>query len=386
MLEISQTTKGRHKERGSIAIMAAFTLTIVVLIMGLVYDFGLWFVTRAELQNVADTAAMAGGRALGAIYAGGSVDNGTQIVNPPRQIFTAQQTYTLNTQDNNLIRNAITNPPIPYAAGGTNITIANNNDITVGNWNTTTNTFTPLAVGSPSPPQPNAIQVIARRDQSNVPLAAMFGSLANITGYNITATATAALTPLQFVPPQNPPAALPPGQLVWPLGIDQANPNLACGALPIVVDITQPPSCTAWTTYNNAANQANFNQIVAGTLQTPATLAGNGGTAFFFGGLAEAQAPGLFPLWQANNLGNPIFFETVLPVYQNSSCIPPAGQQIPIVGFVNARVIGAPGGNPTTNAFLITVQCNVFSTGRSGDVNDPNLLYGTLGSVPVLVQ
>ena len=145
------------------------------------------------------------------------------------------------------------------------------------------------------------------------------------------------------------------------------------------------PSCTAWTTYNNAANQANFNAILAGA-GSPATDAGNGGTAFFFGGPGEAQAPVLIPLWQANNLGPPTFVETILPVYQNSVCIAPAGQQIPIVGFVSARIIGAPGGTPATNAFLITVQCNVFSTGRSGDVNDPNLFYGTLGSVPVLVQ
>ena len=57
-------------------------------------------------------------------------------------------------------------------------------------------------------------------------------------------------------------------------------------------------------------------------------------------------------------------------------------QEIAIVGFVSVSLNATHG----TKAADITFQCDVAGIGRSGDVNDLDLDYGTFGSVPVLVQ
>ena len=372
--------------------MAAFSLTMAILVGGIVYDFGFWFVTKSELQNVADSTAMAAGRALGAIYAGGQVDNGTQLVNLPRKLFADQQAFNFQQADSDLIQNAAFNVAGQNQAGGVAISL-NPNDITVGNWDIFTNTFVPIAIGTTAPPQPNAVQVVARRDQSqNGPLAAVFGQLVNLTGYNITATSTAALTPLQFIPPAtpNPPGTLSPGELILPLGVDQAHfimrePNFCVAEIQVPSDDFDQP-CHAWTTFKNPATDENFQEIVNGNQTSPDTKArsiGMAGDAYFFGGFGAEKEAELQNIFNANLPPGFTSWETLLPVYANAGCVPPGGEQIPIVAFISALITQA---TDFPNPLVISFQCNVVGIGRSGEVNDPNLVYGTFGSVPVLVQ
>ena len=72
-------------ESGTVTIVVAAGLVAMIGFAALVVDGGLGFVTRNELHNIADAAALAGARKLGKIYEGLSQSQ--------------QQTYTLTSTD-----------------------------------------------------------------------------------------------------------------------------------------------------------------------------------------------------------------------------------------------------------------------------------------------
>lgn len=51
---------GRQDRHGSVAILAAISMTVTVGVASLALDFGMAYAQKAKLQKVADSAAMAG--------------------------------------------------------------------------------------------------------------------------------------------------------------------------------------------------------------------------------------------------------------------------------------------------------------------------------------
>ena len=155
-----RTDKRRHApsnlakdERGSVAIMAALCLVILLLTLGLVIDFGLAFNMRNQLQRTADAAALAGASQLG---------NNANVRSE------ANQFAELN------MRAAVFGDVLANA------------DIKIGNWNKVTRVFT--NAGNPE----NAVRVTTRRTSAtgNV-VPAFFGPLVCIFGYDIVTRAVA---------------------------------------------------------------------------------------------------------------------------------------------------------------------------------------------------
>ena len=58
-----------REQRGSVIIIFAVCLFLLVGLAALAVDIGYVYTTRSELQNVADAAALAGARYLGSEYA-----------------------------------------------------------------------------------------------------------------------------------------------------------------------------------------------------------------------------------------------------------------------------------------------------------------------------
>jgi Flp pilus assembly protein TadG len=54
----------RRAERGSVAVIVAILLPVIIGIAGLAIDVGSWYLTQAQLQNAADAAAIAGAQDL----------------------------------------------------------------------------------------------------------------------------------------------------------------------------------------------------------------------------------------------------------------------------------------------------------------------------------
>jgi len=385
---VSRLLPSASNQRGAILVIASVALLGVFVITGMVFDFGSWFVTRNQLQQIADTTALAGGRVLGTIYSGGN--NPTPPLTLGRQLFADQKTYPQNSPDDTQIFNVLNAIANQHRAGGVPITIVAS-DVVVGTWDYSSgsNVFD----GTPGILRPNAVRVTVRRDTTaNGSLGTTFGRLLGVNSFSITATATAALTPINDVPPNDPgtpPVFIPAGQIEFPLGIDASyaggnfcNPAPACNAGGVCIDlfsgVQAPQNCTAWNTFNGPVG--NWGGIIAGNITSPQTTIGD---MYNFGGDGSLVVPALSALYNALETPNPSpggLRETLLPVYAANGCVPPAPGNLPIVGFVSATIFVLSG----NNIFYLQFACNVVSTGRSGGLAAQD--FGTFGSIPVLVQ
>ena len=63
VLEKIKNINSLYNERGSILVLTALLLPIMFGCLGIAYDVGTVYMHKARLQNVADAAALAGGRA-----------------------------------------------------------------------------------------------------------------------------------------------------------------------------------------------------------------------------------------------------------------------------------------------------------------------------------
>lgn len=60
----------RHRQQGAVAVLVAFSVVALVLMLGLVLDLGHLYVTKNELQNAADACALSGARELNDLSTG----------------------------------------------------------------------------------------------------------------------------------------------------------------------------------------------------------------------------------------------------------------------------------------------------------------------------
>ncbi len=163
--------------RGAIAIFVAICFVVFLCLLALVIDIGYGLITRNEVQNVADGAALAGARRLGEIYKKGCK-------------FTPDYTSVYA-----IVRDVASK----NKAAGLPILEFTDDDIQIGYWSNGTFTILP-----PPPdytgchchdPKPDAVRVVARRDtRANTPISTFFAGIFSINAININADAIAALT------------------------------------------------------------------------------------------------------------------------------------------------------------------------------------------------
>ena len=142
----------RRSRRGSILVLSAFLLVIMLGMVAFALDVGVMMLTKTQLQVAADSAAMAAGAVLGAPNA-----------NP---VSTAQQFATL------------------HKAAGKSVSLAAS-DVQNGNWDATTRVFTPsTAVG-------NAVKVTARVNDASGNNGLFFARIFGVKKVDISASAIA---------------------------------------------------------------------------------------------------------------------------------------------------------------------------------------------------
>lgn len=347
-------------ERGVVAIIIALSMVVFISLAALSIDIGYALVTRNQLQNVADSAALAAAGELGNIYTGMSYSDQQLGVTSAQQsliVTTAQQTALMN------------------QAGGKYIGI-NDSDVIIGKWNSVSKSVEPLT------PQ-NAVKVTARRDASaNGPITTFFAGIFGTKTANLTASATAALTGQSSTLAR---------ALYLPAAISINNP---CNQN---IQFYPANSAAGWNTFTDPSHSAHtlktiLEQLTNGTYQSPPTTAGV--TQFNFTGGADTSVISpmktLFdtmknlPDGKLNGVvvdydTNPNTWTTEVPVYQPTDQQNPTGW-LPIVDYalvVIKDVIG-----PPTNTIDAQVICDFVGAGRGGG----NTAYGTIGSIPSLVQ
>ena len=393
-------------QAGVSAVIVAICLTMLIGFTALAVDVGYMYVTKNELQNVADAAALAGAGYLGLIYEGLPYeDQPTQVFSRANIVGVAQQVAGKN------------------QAAKMNISV--NNDVTIGTWDCGTGTLIPMAdpiVG------PNAVRVVARRDGiANGPILTFFARIFNINTVNVSADATAALTG---------PAFVEEGELKVPFSLSENNfPNDCTN--PIIFSPTAE-SCAGWHNFLDPANASTMPDKMLGLIQGdvqeydglvsgPDWLDQNfdmnappdaevtpevgitdefnhqGGTvaSLFLGGrlgntdndinlpdeiLGDAKHPAPFPALfdyfrRRDDDGDDNIWTATVPVYEDDDvCENPSGA-IPIVGFATIEIIMP--NPPPDSSVSVFVYCDLnIVDGRGGGGGFGN----TIGNIPNLVE
>jgi len=224
-------------QAGVTAVIVAIVMPILIGFTALAVDVGYMHVTKNELQNVADAAALAGAGYLGSIYETLSYDE--------------QQTYVFSRSD---IVGVAQQVALKNQAAGTNIVI-NDADVTIGTWDCKTGTCILTPTVAPIV-EPDAVKVIARRDgNANGPSLTFFARIFDINAVDVSADATAALTG---------PAIVDPGELKTPFAISE---NTLADCTEKITFSPTTSSCSAWHNFFDPINAATLPAKMLGLIQ-----------------------------------------------------------------------------------------------------------------------
>jgi hypothetical protein len=343
----------RNNERGATAIFFAIALVAMIGFGALAVDIGMGLVTRSELQNVSDAAALAGTRELAKYYEKNPGKIMADTAGGLGKIATTAKEYA------------------GYNKGwGLSISLQDS-DLKLGKYNDDgTIEATTTAV--------RALQVTSRRDgEENGTLQTSLATVLGITEMNVRATSAAALTPI---------GTLKGGQGDFPIGISKTwfDTHKCNDSETIVLFPTSTTSCAGWHTFLEKPASANqlgtvVNGLRTGTFKSPETIAGV--TKYeFIGGTVESRCSDLLALFNAKKgTGNKMLAN--IPVY-DFDCGNVTGPRV-ILGFVQAEINKVICGNNNRQLDL-NVKCGIVGTdvGTGGGEND----FGLITSSPSMVN
>ena len=347
--------------KGTITVMVAGCLTALIGLSALAIDGGFAFITRNQLQNIGDAAALAGGRKLGKIYEGLSQS--------------AQQSYTLNSTDRAAIITYMNAVAMQNTAGGIAIPISDDSNVVqIGHWNGTTFTATSS--------HPDAVHVTARRDSiANGSLSTLLAGIIGVSQLSVSASSTAAMTALNN---------LGAGKLDCPVGVPKSYAGSGGQCTNLVFSGTG--QCAYWHTYkdspastnalkgllddgNNNGKKPPVPNLKAGTYPIPAVQAGID-QFYITNGALKAAFDDFVNLYNSKKDAQGKW-NTWIVILDIQPCNGLSGATS-IYGFTPATITGVDAGSKTVNG---TVNCNTVQSGAGSGGQ-----FGALGSVPSLVE
>jgi Flp pilus assembly protein TadG len=366
MLRYRNGAKGR---RGAIVMLAAILAVLMVGMLAFAIDTGYIVAVRAELQNAADAAALAGAQRLQQpfvqFYAPGQKNKAsiydavlTDTTTPTSPICTAQKFASNN------------------KAGNVSVTVPAA-DVSFTYWD---GTNAPVAASYPSN-FPNSVTVVTRRDATaNGALRLFFGPVLGVSTIELTATATATIyagdvSSLQVIPGVNAhilPVALDVNQ--WtnfaktgtsPDGTTYLGPNGNpqmqvypspknapgnFGLLDVGTPANNTPAFRSWIDTGETPNDIKYlvtNNLVPVSMSAPEQWKGGPGLKSTL--VTDFQSvmgePNLLPLFKPVNDGSSGTYQAATSQGQNTTYA--------IVGFVGVTVTQADGSG---SSLIISVQ------------------------------
>lgn len=157
-----------REERGAIAVAVAVLLTGVVGLTGAATDLGVVYTARGQLQNAADSAALAAAKNMMAQ----DPETLDAVTTPDAAQATAHQL----TQANKALGDGL---------------ILLDNDYTIGFWDLDAEAFTRVGPSS-DPSEINAVEVTLRKDDlANSPVTTMFSGIVGVSEVDVTAKSLA---------------------------------------------------------------------------------------------------------------------------------------------------------------------------------------------------
>jgi Flp pilus assembly protein TadG len=265
-----------RNQRGVSAVIIALLLVVLLGMAALAVDLGYLYVTRNELQNVADAAALAATRRLGEIYQAmpGNLQADYDLSNFPTD-RTDMENIAIEVAGMN-----------KAAAAG--ITILNA-DIEFGQWDFVNRSLTV------TDDQPDAVRVKARKDETaNNPVTTFFAKVFNVNTMAVTATATAALSGQ---------GETEEGELILPIGISYAwfTGGAWCDETIKFSPTKDPDACAGWNSFTfDPPNDAILRKILEGNpnYTSPPTTAGETVFNFIGGDLSQNTFEQLLQLYR----------------------------------------------------------------------------------------
>ena len=373
-------------QRGVTALIVAILIFVLIGFIALGIDLGYMYSSRNELQNAADAAALAATGKLGNIYEGMPYDQ--------------QQEYICDGAEATMIKDVAKEIALKNKAATKQIEIRYE-DIIIGQW-------TPGTPGTltPTPNQPDAVEVTARRDGTeNGPISTFFARVLGIDTVDVSADATAALTGLGEVGE---------GGLPIPLGISKTRfeSDEWCDKPIKLQPSNDLEACGGWHTYDDPDGKIKVELLpglIDGSIKSPETEAYGEDLFYFTGGTVDPAFVLLRDLYEANKAldddMDPETWTTTVVVYDSDDCSNP-NTSLPIIGFAMIRIYGVcsatsdpsipitggppngpPPGPPQTHCVLgekqivAIITCDYIEAGRGGGGE-----YGLKGSIPGLVE
>jgi hypothetical protein len=378
-----QLMLGLSDERGATAIIVGIMLPILFGVASLAIDVGYSMATRNELQNIADGAALAATGLLGDNYSGMSTDE--------------LLSYEVS-DDEADIKGIAKDVAGQNQAGGVGNIIINDVDIEIGQWDSSieADDIDDSVRGTvndprftPTPEQPDAVRVTARREEvANGPISTFFSGIFGQDVVSVNAIATAALTGIDQIAPC---------ELFWPVGISTAwfdywNETTGnwCDQNIRMYPTGDIEGCAGWHTFESwPSNASKLAQILQDKLNGGCSDGYEVGEPLVYtGGTVASVFDDMKALWEWGRMLNDgeidldtddATWTTIVVIYGLDDCSNPSGE-IPIVGFATIeinQVLEMP--DKIINA---TVKCLDFEEGRGGGGGE----YGTMGTIPSLVQ
>jgi Flp pilus assembly protein TadG len=340
---------------GTVSIFSLLGMVSLLAVGSLALDVGYVYVARSDLQNAADAAVLSGAAELGDIY---------MDLDP-----SSHSGYVMSSLDRSRVVTAIGAIAGQNRAVGQVVNIVDP-AVSVGTWDFSTGSLTTTNL------QPRAISALAQRtDAVNGPVGSFFARVIGRDSFNVAARSTAALTPL---------GGVPEGAVTLPVGISTAwFSNNSCDQ-PIKFHPTGTlEGCAGWHTYDqspaNASTLRNTLQgLESGAYQSPPMATGD--ITNFTGGTLASAFPDMQQLYETRRFDESPSdeFDALVVVYDSPGCSNPSGA-VKVVGFASVTVTGVE--TSPENTIDAVVRCDIVHEGTGGGGE-----FGTLGSVPLLVQ
>ena len=260
-------------QKGVALVLVAVMILVLLGFVALAIDVGYLMVTRNELQNIADGAALAACGELGAIY---------QSM-PPAD----QPSYICGGDELAAITDKAIDVGQNNRAGGVEGILIQEVDVIIGTWDPDRN---PKFLAGYD--QPDAVRVIARRDENaNNPITTFFAGLLGIDSLDVSKDAIAALTGQ---------STTEPGELELPIGISSYffQDGNFCNDFIVFNPTNDPDSCAGWNSYDiSPPNDNLLRQILNSDVLSPGTEAGVTEFNFIGGNLSNPTFDALLLLF-----------------------------------------------------------------------------------------
>lgn len=242
-------------QAGAVTVTVAILMFVLVGIAALAIDIGYLLVTRNELQNVADAAALAATNKLGNNYL--NMTNAEQL---DYECGTVE--FSFDCTDIVTVAQEV---GLANQAGQVDIVI-NPNDVFIGVWD--------FSIPPPFDPsndpfteqdaQPRAVRVIARRDETaNNPITTFLAGIFDVDTMAVSAVATASLSGQ---------GTAAEGELELPIGIDAGffnDPDEDGFCHDEIVLHPTDLSCAGWTSFNLGNGVPNMRDLISGIEESP---------------------------------------------------------------------------------------------------------------------